>query len=114
MKTLANTLNPLIEEWSDPGDYPNAVAAGPLPSYDYLAGVEGDLELELTDEELTAMLQTLDCESLDFWMVEVADIGLPDGIQNGTWQIDKVQNNVVTLSLHDVEADFDWRDDDPN
>jgi hypothetical protein len=111
MKTVSDTLEPLVEKWSDPGDYPNAVAQSPLPSYDYLAGVEGELKLQLTDEEMTELLQTLDCESLDFWMVEIADIGLPDGIENGTWQIDKVENNVVTLSLHDTEPDPNWRDD---
>lgn len=103
MKIVSDTLEPLVETWSDPGDYPNAVAQSPLPSYDYLAGVEGELKLELTDEEMTELVQTLDCESLDFWMCEVADIGLPNDIENGTWQIDKVEKNVVILSLHDTE-----------
>lgn len=52
MKTISNTLKVIMGRWDDPGDYPNNVAAGPLPSYDYIEDVEGELILELTDVEL--------------------------------------------------------------
>lgn len=113
MKITSNTLEPLIEEWSDPGDYPNAVAQSALPSYDYLAGMEGELVLELTDDELIEMLHTLEDESLDFWMQEVVEYRLPSGILSASWQIDKMEGNVVTLSVTDVEGDPDWRDEPP-
>jgi hypothetical protein len=35
MKIISNDLYCVLEVWEDPGDYPNAIAAGPLPSYGY-------------------------------------------------------------------------------
>lgn len=52
MKVLENTMEAVIDRWDDPGDYPNALAAGPLPSYDYYAGIEGEAKIEMTPEEL--------------------------------------------------------------
>jgi len=108
MKTISDTLSPLVEEWSDPGDYPNAVAAGPLPSQEYLAGVEGELKLELTDQEMLEMEDTFQKESFDFWIREVVDYRLPDGVGSAEWQIDRIEGNTITLSITDVEADPDY------
>lgn len=41
-RVLVDTLSFDIETWDDPGDYPNGVASGPLPSYDYPV-CEGEL-----------------------------------------------------------------------
>jgi hypothetical protein len=51
MQVISNTLKPIIETWDDPGDYPNGLAQGPLPSRKSLAGCEGAIvvELELSD-----------------------------------------------------------------
>ena len=111
MTIVSDTLEPLIEDWSDPGDYPNAVASFPLPSYQYMAGMEGELVLELTDGELAEMQQTIECESLDFWMSEVVDYRLPAGVLDAKWQIDKIEGNTVTLSVIEVEPDPDWRNE---
>lgn len=54
-KLLKNEFELLIETWDDPGDYPNALAAGPLPSYQYLAGMEGDARYQLTYAEWQAL-----------------------------------------------------------
>lgn len=45
-----STLSLLIERWDDPGDYPNALAGGPLPSHNYPAGIEGELIIEQEQE----------------------------------------------------------------
>ena len=52
MKVLENTMEAVIDRWDDPGDYPNALAAGPLASYNYLAGIEGEAKIEMSDDEL--------------------------------------------------------------
>ena len=49
MKIISNTLEIKIGRWDDPGDYPNALAAGPLPSYDYVEEVFGALVIQLED-----------------------------------------------------------------
>ena len=113
MKILSDTLEPLVEEWDDPGDYPNAVASGPLPSYKYLAGIEGELKLELTHEENNDLFETIEAESLDFWVREVLDYRLPNGVASAQWHIISVEgklgsNAVVTLGVLDVEADPDY------
>ena len=56
MKTLSNTLELAIERWDDPGDYPSAAGAGPLPSYNYVAGVDGSIVLELESADFTDMV----------------------------------------------------------
>jgi hypothetical protein len=47
MKTISETLALEIERWDDPGDYPSNAGSGPLPSYDYIAGVVGDITIKL-------------------------------------------------------------------
>ncbi len=115
MKTISDNLEPLVEEWSDPGDYPSNAGSGPLPSYDYLAGMEGELVLELNQDEYREHQETVEAESLDFWMREVVDYKLPNGILSAKWQVDKTEpgeNVRLTLSVTEVEADPNWCDDD--
>lgn len=117
MKTLSDSLEPLVETWEDPGDYPSNAGSGPLPSYNYLAGMEGELVLELTPDEYREHQETVGAESLDFWMREVVDYRLPSGILSAKWQIDKTEpgeNVRLTLSVTEVEVEADpsWRDDD--
>ena len=102
MKVLKNTLEPNIEHWDDPGDYPNNVASGPLPSKDSLAGCEGEVVLELTDEELA---DYQDCPE-DF--LGNLDIDLPGGISWVKWQCDSLACNVLTLSVTEAEGDPDY------
>ena len=107
MKVLKDTLSVLIERWEDPGDYPNAVASGPLPSYDYFAGVEGSLTLELTAEELTEYQEFPD----EF--LENADIDLPRGVSRVvTWQKESLEGNVLTLGVLEAVASDDCCDND--
>ena len=107
MQILNDTLEPLVEEWSDPGDYPNAVAQSPLSSYEYLAGMEGELELQLTNEELAEMHEIIEAESIDFWVTEIVDYDLPSGVQSADWKM-HIIGNVVTLTAEEVEADPDY------
>ena|SRR5208283_3321526 len=102
MRILKNTLEPVIDSFDDPGDYPSNAGAGPLPSYDYFAGVEGELVLELTDEEM-ADFQADQKEFLDN-----ADILLPEGILSVEWQVDKVEGNRVEVSVTEAEPDPDY------
>ena len=75
MKTLSNTLALEIETWDDPGDYPSGAGAGPLPSYDYVAGVSGEIVVELSSADFEEMVEG------GFLSKEVADaIVESDGI----------------------------------
>ena len=59
--TLENTLELLIETWDDPGDYPSNAGSGPLPSYDYIAGIEGSLRLRLDETEIADLTEATLC-----------------------------------------------------
>src|SRR6516162_10687083 len=75
MKTLSNTLSLEIEHWDDPGDYPSGAGGGPLPSYDYVAGVSGEVVIELSSADFEEMIEG------GFLSKEVADaIVESDGI----------------------------------
>lgn len=98
MKELENTLSALIERWEDPGDYPSNAGSGPLPSFDYLAGMEGEVKFELTDEELTQFIEAVEVGEEQEWIrekVEYKDL-LPREIADATWSY-KVEGNVLTL-----------------
>ena len=117
MKIVNDTLEVLVETWDDPGYYPSGAGSGPLPSYDYLAGMEGELVYELSHKEYKEYLDVIEKESLDFWMTEVSDYKLPDGIFSAKWQLDKVEegeNVLLTFSVIDVEADPNWKSEEPD
>lgn len=53
MKIIENTLEVITSVWEDPGDYPNALARGPLPSHLCVENVSGHLliQIEKSDKE---------------------------------------------------------------
>ena len=108
MKIIKNTLELEIDEWSDPGQYPNALASGPLPSYDYIAGVDGEVIIELDQEELAAYQE---CPE-DF--LSDLDIPMLDGVGSWKFVVDELQGNVMTLHAEDVEGDPNWGVDEPD
>lgn len=110
MKVLSNTLKPLIERWEDPGDYPSAAGSCPMPSYDYFAGCEGTLVLELTPEEVLKytedeekFLKSLSCR---------LDAELPSGVKKPVWSSQLAENR-LTLQMDDCEGDPPEHDYEP-
>lgn len=101
MKLLKNTLEVLMDRWDDPGDYPSNAGAGPLPSYDFLAGMEGEVQLELTTDEIDSYQEYVE----DF--ISELDITLPDGILSAEWT-HTLQGNILTLEAMNVEGDPDY------
>ena len=105
MKTIKNTLEVEMDRWDDPGDYPSNAGAGPLPSYTFLAGLDGEVQIELTDEEIGWYNECAD----DF--VSELDIDLPNGILSVTWDRE-LKGNILTLTATAVEGDPDYCDSD--
>jgi hypothetical protein len=119
MRIVKDTLSVLVEEWSDPGDYPSGAGSGPLPSYKYVAGMEGELVIELTAEEMVVFRQSSEDESLDFWVNEVLDYeGKHPEVSSMTWEVESVvkcesgRRHHVTLIVAEVEANPDYGVDD--
>jgi len=111
MKITSNTLQLLVETWEDPGDYPNSIASGPLPSYKYIAGIEGEVHAELTPEEETELVQLFvetQGSVITEWFEEHG-LSLPDGVLSSTakWDI-KFNIGSIIAEVSEVEADPDY------
>ena len=67
MKVIQNTLEPVVERWDDPGDYPSNAGSGPLASYDYIAGCDGEIVLEFDPEDFLEIVseETCGCVEVD-------------------------------------------------
>lgn len=113
MKIISDTLEPVVETWDDPGDYPSAAGSGPLPSYDYLEGVDGEVRIELTEEELTELRAAKETGELKDW-VDQLDISLPDGILSATWNVELVMPNIAVLTITEIEPDPCYAGSEPD
>lgn len=96
---ISNTTKISIDTWDDPGSYPNALAAGPLPSYKYVDGIEGELLYKLTPEGVEWYRE---CPE-DFIREELQPPE-PDGVLSVEWG-HKLNGDVLTLWAEDVESD---------
>ena len=97
MKVIQNTLEPVIERWDDPGDYPNGLAGGPLPSEDYVSEIAGHLIVQLTKEELRKAIKLYLVEN-----IEDIDYGL-GGISVIEWTIEAIDYDKVLLRVEEFE-----------
>lgn len=109
MKAISVTFDYEIETWDDPGDYPNAIAAGPLPSYDYVGEVNATvvLETEDDDEPFTACSK-IDAEYLSDELTEAlyASGECPSGISGCSWLIEVEQTGKrIVGTLDDCDSD---------
>jgi hypothetical protein len=110
MKILKDTTEPIYETWDDPGDYPNGLAAGPLPSSKHFAGVEGELQLALDEDEFELFVESVCAEGLDDWFNNEVPYDNPSGVFSIQWQLDEVDVRKLTLvlSAKDAEQDDDY------
>lgn len=128
MKVLSNSLSPLIDEWSDPGDYPNNVAQGPLSSYEFCEIVEGDLQILISREEFENIesqgdmpsgdISDDDLEVLNYDLWELVDRETPSSIEVQSWNVDVSAHDHgyvfkfdVKLFEHTEEADDSYDED---
>ena len=112
MKTLEAKLSVLEETWDDPGDYPNALAQGPLPSYRYVEAIEGSLVVELETPDDSASFVELesgklsDCELQDFNedLAHLIQSHTPAEISISEWQVTR-EGDKITLEVAEFDAD---------
>jgi len=96
MRILENRFDIEVETWDDPGDYPNALAAGPLPSYQYVCEVPGRLivQLEFGDDDPGEEAVEIAQEHAD----------LPDGVTVTKWDMQR-DGDKLTFEVADFEAE---------
>ena len=110
MKELRNTLEVEIDRWDDPGDYPSGAGGGPLPGYNFISGVDGQVVVELEPDDLAEYKATEEPDveaAVADWVGEnptEIDTGLP-GVVVTAWHVDKVEGTRATLSVESFNAD---------
>jgi len=107
MKTVENTLKLELDTWDDPGDYPSGAGGGPLPSYTFVAGVDGKMVVELDDDDVVELPITVghvqayvDCNPGE------VEHGVP-GLTVAKWVVDKVDGKRVELTVSDEDGAFE-------
>ena len=111
MKIIENTLKLEIECWTDPGDYPSGAGGGPLASYDFVAGVDGNIVVELGAADWTSINAYADVDMTTTKMVEawVADSpGIQSDVPGLTvkkWCVEGLKGDRLELSVDEFEAD---------
>lgn len=127
MKLISGGLQPSIETWSDPGDYPNSLASGPLPSYQYVEEIEGKLTVLVDDPETIQFLDSLlrnannltdgEVEESNPDLHEIIDAEVPSGINVQRWIVSlterTVDGSIYEFEVLEFEAS-DWEPDEPD
>jgi hypothetical protein len=105
MKIIKDTLEPIIEEWDDPGDYPSSAGSGPLPSYKYIAGCDGEVVVEL---DAADMLLAWQQEIWEGW-----EIDTNPSVTVKKWSEPKMEivDGKLRLTLQVEECDADCVED---
>lgn len=102
MKTVSNTVTFDCSVWEDPGDYPNAVAASPLPSFAYCE-YGGVLVFAAENDEERDSLASID-EWFTDWVSCASDSPLLGEMPCG-WNIRwKLEVNGSTVTAIPVDA----------
>lgn len=124
-KVLRDTTDILVDPGDDPGDYPNNVASGPLPSRPFIAGIEGEIKVKLrawwlpfigwfggeVAEVRELLADDLQDEFRD-WVDDHVKYGPYHGVLSFTWT-KELKGRILTLWVEgDVEPDPDYREDD--
>jgi len=116
-------LEPEIGRWDDPGDYPNAVASGPLPSYNYVESVIGEVCIaiypggETCEEENDSVVREgsfspSEIEEMNQEVHEALCESTPAGCSVQKWNITIKQAANPKIVICEVE-EFEWPDWEP-
>jgi hypothetical protein len=101
MKIISNTVDFDVYEWEDPGDYPNAVASGPLPSY-AVCECSGEVTMQLESDAEMEGVATIE-DWFDDWIEASREIEVPYG-----WRIKwkfEMEGNTLTVTPESSEFD---------
>ena len=114
MKTITSTLKLDVERWDDPGGPEPNGAGSPVASYDFVAGVSGEVIVELTREEAEDIGEGLEAMLGEKWRAAVADYIADnpgevdhgyDGLSVSKWAVQGVTLDRVTLSVEEFIAE---------
>lgn len=113
MKVTKDTLGITTDRWSDPGDYPNSLASGPLPDGpEYVEEVYGEVVVEGYNESLSSGIHS-DGHLEEFHpeLHEMLTERVPDGISVLQWSVES--NDLLTFEVNEFDAD-NWESPEPD
>jgi len=114
MKVISDTLYIEIGEWSDPGDYPNAVASGPLPSFDYIEEVTGEVVIELEEGDNPVPSGSYkSLEEINYDVFEYLSENEPSQVNILSWDV-VCEGNKLTITVGEFEPDGDYEPPEPD
>ena len=100
MKVTKNHFELHLDQWEDPGSYPNGVAGGPLPSYSFVEDIEGEMVVELEgNNDYFAALATDE----DWQRFAKEKASIPSTITITKWNITREGNKVI-FEVGDFDA----------
>lgn len=114
MKIKEDTIDITTDRWTDPGDYPNSLASGPLPDGpEYVEEVYGKVVIEECDKKLASGVYPDDyVEEFNFELHEMLTECLPDGISVLQWGVESSDDS-LTFEVQEFNAD-DWTSPEPD
>lgn len=107
MKTIEDSLKLELDTWDDPGDYPSGAGSGPLPSYTFVAGIEGKVVMELEDGDTVELPIT--AASVQRYVDDNPGEVRHDvlGLTVAKWNVDKVDGKRIELTVSDADGAFE-------
>ncbi len=99
MKLISNTLEPVYEQWTDPGE--PEVLGGPRRPFWYLADITGELSFDITDEDPVSLEQEDTIEDAAHDTVITSNF---EGFISCLWKV-TMKNNIAIAKPVDVESE---------
>lgn len=113
MKVTKDTLGITTDRWSDPGDYPNSLASGPLPDgQEYVEEVYGEVVVEEYEKILNGIYSDDHLEEFHPELHELLTERIPDGISVLRWSVTS-DGALTTFEVNDFDAD-EWEPPEPD
>lgn len=113
MKITKNTLDITVDRWTDPGDYPNSLASGPLPDGpDCVEEVFGEVVVEGHNQILPSGIHSDGyLEEFHPELHEMLTECVPDGISVLQWSVES--NDSLVFEVNEFDAD-NWEPSEPD
>lgn len=109
MQVSSNTLRVTLDTWDDPGDYPSGAGQGPLPSYQYIAGLEGEIVFNLTQQDMIEIH-----EDIDEFLKQALNQILPKNVSVINVDVYELNhtNNQLTINGENIQVETNRVDED--
>ena len=114
MRLLKSTLKLHVETWTDPGDYPNGLASGPLPSKQFVEEISGRVLIQFEREDISNLEGDTSIAAVSDYLADNArqvPHEMP-GLRVKSWDVEDTTPTTALLAVSEFEADVPERGED--